>query len=233
MKFDCIVCQKSYSRAWSLRRHLRTHDRERLRITCSICLQNFGRKDNFTRHCLQKHKNELAEAIQFNPRRFASIPTIWQKPWESTNEKRITVRQIHDSDGKAAAIFRTITGIKTAQFTKRLRETNTSIHLSDSSSDDAAPLTYTEIRPMKMWTSQTQEIDSGNETPVQDEPPYMKPGLPTSLTTTQELNLKEIDVQILSTLHKINLILAEVKSTSILMKDLYLSSSGSSSEEQG
>ncbi|XP_068241330.1 uncharacterized protein [Palaemon carinicauda] len=55
--FICRTCGKSFTRAWSLRRHLSSHFRE-AHITCKVCRRRFYRADNLRKHC-KKHFNDI------------------------------------------------------------------------------------------------------------------------------------------------------------------------------
>lgn len=59
---DCQYCQRSFSRAEHLQRHLRTHTQEKP-YGCSVCSKSFGRRDLLVRHSRLIHpSNQRDEA---------------------------------------------------------------------------------------------------------------------------------------------------------------------------
>lgn len=56
VKYRCEVCQKEYSKQWSLKMHMFTHSAEKP-FQCGDCTLSFVRKDKFKAHIKSYHPN--------------------------------------------------------------------------------------------------------------------------------------------------------------------------------
>jgi len=56
--FPCNMCDMSFDQKWLLKRHYRTHTRERP-YRCSLCNRNFSLKDSCIRHIRNVHRAEM------------------------------------------------------------------------------------------------------------------------------------------------------------------------------
>ncbi|XP_023331274.1 zinc finger and BTB domain-containing protein 14 [Eurytemora carolleeae] len=56
--FQCGMCEMSFDQKWLLKRHYRTHTRERP-FRCTLCSRNFSLRDSCIRHIRNVHRAEL------------------------------------------------------------------------------------------------------------------------------------------------------------------------------
>jgi len=56
--FQCQMCDMSFDQNWLLKRHFRTHTKERP-FRCILCMKNFSLKDSCIRHIRNVHRGEI------------------------------------------------------------------------------------------------------------------------------------------------------------------------------
>jgi len=56
--FQCGMCEMSFDQNWLLKRHFRTHTKERP-FRCMLCMKNFSLKDSCIRHIRNVHRGEI------------------------------------------------------------------------------------------------------------------------------------------------------------------------------
>jgi len=56
--FQCGMCEMAFDQKWLLKRHYRTHTKERP-FRCMLCMKNFSLKDSCVRHIRNVHREEI------------------------------------------------------------------------------------------------------------------------------------------------------------------------------
>lgn len=151
MKHTCIICFKSFCKSWTLRRHLRIHDRETRRHTCPVCHKHFGRIDNFYRHAKTLHEGLILTPLVYNPLAGAVKPSTVRKTWEATGirDKKKTPKtkgkliSIKEHKDFTVRVFSGIPKARQALFKRtacsNLTDTWPCSNLTDTSEDEARP----------------------------------------------------------------------------------------------
>lgn len=63
--YQCLLCDKIFSRPYRIQRHLQVHDPSRAKVECHICSKQFTRVDTLQTHLRSVHTDEKPFSCSF------------------------------------------------------------------------------------------------------------------------------------------------------------------------